>query len=168
MLNQFIQKYSFSIIVTFISMALLGLVLSPKINLEWESPVKQTAIKITYSWFGATPELIEKEMTAPIESLVSTLEKVKDIQSASKQNSGEITVQFDNDKDVTKARFEILSKIRSISNKIPEKAGAINVTALNNEKKSSPLLSVAIHMVNAQDNQTKKNGYTHCKQLING
>ncbi len=71
---------------------------------------------ITATYEGATPEAVEREVTAPIEGAVDALPEVEDVTSVSSAGSSSITVSTDygeNSDDVVRALQRAISEVES-------------------------------------------------------
>jgi len=67
------------------------------LNIPVEMPVQTEEfpeLTITTSWYGMPPEIIQTELTAPIEEQVSTVKGVHKILSESRIGMSRITVEF--------------------------------------------------------------------------
>jgi len=65
------------------------------------------------------PEVIETEITSPLEEVTSTVKGVKKITSSSRIGSSSITVEFNAKINMEFARLALREKIRSIKNTLP-------------------------------------------------
>jgi multidrug efflux pump subunit AcrB len=77
-------------------------------------------IYIGYNWSGMGAEVVEKEVTSPIEGALSSLRGVRSITSESYENRGTVRVSFKKGVDMDAARFEASSLMRSLHNRLPE------------------------------------------------
>ena len=100
---------SFSVILVFMALSVLGIFSLRMLNIQYEPSKGGTTISISYSWSGASPLLMEQEVTSVLEGLVASLENVSDIKSVSSLGSGYVTFNVDKGADPDIVRFELSS-----------------------------------------------------------
>ncbi|MDW3191974.1 MAG: efflux RND transporter permease subunit [Cytophagales bacterium] len=110
----------FRIIVIFILLIIIGVIVIPFLNFNYRPALKGSKITLTYSWNGVSPEIVERQVTAPLEGVLATLRGVSSIFSESSRNQGYITLEFDDVDDLQTTRFEIATLIRQIASTLPE------------------------------------------------
>jgi multidrug efflux pump subunit AcrB len=117
------QKYGlsdFRISIVFAVLSIFGFFLITKINLRL-NPVKTGAtIYISYSLPGASPDIIDKDISSIIEEKISVLNGIEQIESHSFSNHGYLSVVLDKYTDVDKMRLEIATAIRQVKNYLPK------------------------------------------------
>lgn len=75
---------------------------------------------VSYSWGEISAEIVEKEVTSPIEGALSVIRGLDEITSSSSKGYGQINLRFKKGTDMDAMRFEIGSLIRHIYKKLPE------------------------------------------------
>ena len=65
------------------------------------------SVNILVSLEGASPEVIETNVVEPIEDLLTTLEGIKGISSSSRSGNGNISIEFDLDRNIDAAVQEV-------------------------------------------------------------
>jgi multidrug efflux pump subunit AcrB len=110
---------SFSILIIFMILMIAGAALIPRLPVHLLPTRTMKTLSVRYSWPGASPRLLEQEVTAPIEGLLNTIRGVTGISSSSGIGSGYITLKFDKNADMDVVRFEVASKIREIFPTLP-------------------------------------------------
>ncbi|MGZ3772238.1 MAG: efflux RND transporter permease subunit [Pseudobdellovibrionaceae bacterium] len=76
-------------------------------------------VSISLSLSGAAPEVIESQVIDVIEDAVMGIEGIKNITSKSQQSSGNISIEFDVDKDINIAVQEVQTRISQVQNLLP-------------------------------------------------
>jgi multidrug efflux pump len=76
-------------------------------------------INVRTSYVGANAEIIEQQITEPLEKAVNGVEGVKSITSSSAQGSSNITVEFELGVDLEKAANDVREKVSQASNSLP-------------------------------------------------
>src|SRR5690554_8170643 len=65
-------------------------------------------------------EVVEREVTSPIEGTISALRGVKNLSSQSYKDRGQVSVEFKKGTDMDAARFEVASLMRSLHPRLPQ------------------------------------------------
>ncbi len=101
-----------------------GAVAFTKLPLSTKSATEFPKLDISDVWSGASPELMESYVTAPIESAVQSVRGVKTTQSTSSDGTSDITVELEPDADVTMTRLAILERLQALHDDLPPAAAA--------------------------------------------
>jgi multidrug efflux pump subunit AcrB len=135
---------SFSIIVIFVLLSVIGMALIPRLNVSLVPSRTLPSVTVTYQWYNTSARIIENEVTTKLETLFSSIKGVRQVESKTTKSSGYITVSFDEDVDMDAARFQVSSSIRQAYSKFPEGISypSLSVNTPNEEKQS--LLSYTI------------------------
>ncbi len=105
---------SFSIIIIFTALMLVGLVLVPGLGVQLHPSATLPSMRISFSWPGVPAINVEREVTSVIEGSLATLSNVEEISSVSSRGRGQIDVRFKKGVNMEMARFEIASRIRRL------------------------------------------------------
>ncbi|HRW61985.1 MAG TPA: efflux RND transporter permease subunit [Bacteroidales bacterium] len=95
------------------------------------------AIYVSFYYYGATPEIVEKQVTSRLEGVFETIKGVESIISNSGDGWGEIQINLDKETDAQMARFEVLSLIRDVYPNLPSEVTypVISQSGSDNEKR---------------------------------
>jgi multidrug efflux pump subunit AcrB len=77
-------------------------------------------VNVRTSYIGANAEIIEQQITEPLEKAVNGVEGVKNITSSSAQGSSTITVEFELGVDLEKAANDVREKVSQASGSLPQ------------------------------------------------
>ena len=77
-------------------------------------------VNVRTSYLGANAEIIEQQITEPLEKAVNGVEGVKNITSSSAQGSSNITVEFELGVDLEKAANDVREKVSQASGNLPQ------------------------------------------------
>lgn len=136
------MKNSFSINITFLLLSIIGLALLPRLSIQLEPQHTGNAVYISYSWQGMGAEVLEREVTSPIEGALSALRGVKSISSHSYKGRGQVTLVFKKGTDMDAARFEVSSIMRSLHPRLPAGVQLPQVSYRGDGGENDPLLLV--------------------------
>jgi multidrug efflux pump subunit AcrB len=136
---------SFSIIVIFVLVSIIGIGLLPRLNVSLVPSRTLPSVTVNYNWHNASARIIESSMTSKLEGLFSGMKGVQKIESKTTKSRGTITVYFDEDINMDAARFQISSYIRQAYADFPDEASypVISVNTPDDEKQN--LLTYAIY-----------------------
>lgn len=137
---------SFSIIVSFIAIALLGCALLPLLPVKLVPSETLPAIGVGFSMPGASARTVESEVTSRLESALNRIPGVKYIDSRSSSGRGYITLELDRNTDLEVARFEAAMVIRQLWSSLPDKVSYpyIDVRKVDS-KATGPFISYTIN-----------------------
>jgi multidrug efflux pump subunit AcrB len=136
------MRNSFSISIIFLVFSIIGLALLPKISLQLKPNHKGQSVHVSYNWGNLSAEVVEKEVTAPLEGVLSAIKGIKDVTSESRKGEGKISLTFKKGVDIDAARFEVSSLMRSVYKKLPEGVTLPIVSYKKGTGDSDPLLMV--------------------------
>ena len=85
---------------------------------ETDSPI----VSVTTFYRGANPQVVETEITDVLEEQLSTIEGVKLLTSSSQEQTSNITVEFNLDRDVDKAANDVRDRVSRVRGDLPPTA----------------------------------------------
>ncbi len=77
-------------------------------------------VSIRTSYTGANADIIESQITEPIEKQLNSIEGIKSISSTSSQGASQITIEFDIGVDMERAANDVRDKVGSVSRSLPQ------------------------------------------------
>lgn len=112
---------SFTVILTFVILMIVGLALAPLIDVGTDpTPRQGKSMTIRYSWPNVSAKAVEQNLTSPIEGMVAALKGVESVSSKSYFGHNEIVVKLKEGTDVSSVRFEIASMLRQSYGRLPK------------------------------------------------
>lgn len=84
--------------------------------------VDDPTVIVTVIYPGASAEVVEREVTEPIEEAVSGIDGLRQIRSSSRDGRSRVEVQFDLVRDLDLAAADVRDRIGSVRNELPEEA----------------------------------------------
>lgn len=114
---------SFSLILIMTVLMVIGAALIPLLRVAYHPTPKQgKQLSVSFGWPGASPRVIEQEITSKIEGMVSSVVGVEKTSSTSSHGSGNVTIELKENANVSAVRFEISSLLKQVAGKLPEGA----------------------------------------------
>jgi HAE1 family hydrophobic/amphiphilic exporter-1 len=110
------------VFATMVIMALvvLGVVSYPEIGVDLMPKVDYPIVTVSTHLKGASPEVIDVDVTDKIEGAVNTINGVKSITSSSTEGDSRVTVEFVLERDIDLAVQDVREKVASIRSKLPQ------------------------------------------------
>jgi len=102
------------------ALVLLGVVSYPSIGVDLFPKVEFPIINITTTLKGASPEIMDIDVTDKIEEAINTINGVKTIQSSSIEGRSTVSVEFVLERDIDLAVQDVREKISLIRGKLPK------------------------------------------------
>ncbi|MBM4312780.1 MAG: efflux RND transporter permease subunit [Deltaproteobacteria bacterium] len=102
------------------ALVVLGAVSYPEIGVDLFPKVDFPLVTISTNLNGASPEVIDVDITDRIEGAVNTINGVKTITSSSTEGSSRITVEFVLERNIDLAVQDVREKVALIRNKLPK------------------------------------------------
>lgn len=121
-LSDFSINRPLAVAMFIIALVLVGLVSLPRLNVDLYPDMEIPVAVITTSYEGAAPAEVEKTVTKPIESAVSTVSNITEIQSISNYGSSLVIVQFNWGTNVDNAVNDLREKLDMAKGMLPKDA----------------------------------------------
>jgi multidrug efflux pump len=114
-----IQRPVFTIVFTLI-LVIAGLINFGKLPLRHLPNIDKPVIHIATDFEGASPELVEKEITIPIENAISGISGIDSLRSTSLLGKSRINIDFQLGVDINEALSDIRNKLSALQAKLPK------------------------------------------------
>jgi len=111
---------SFTPIVAFICVALIGLALIPLLPVKLNPSRTLPGFTVQFSMPGTSSRVVEIEATSKLEAMLARIKGIKNIYSTSDNGSGSITIELDKYADIDAVRFEASTIIRQTWPQLPD------------------------------------------------
>ena len=137
---------SFSIIIIFIALAMLGCALIPRLPVKLMPSRTLPGLSVSFSMPDASARVVESEVTSKLESMLARIGGIKSINSTSSNGSGYISLGFDKNTDMQQARFEASAIIRQAWSQLPDGVSYPSLSSARTIRQSArPILSYVIN-----------------------
>ncbi len=113
------KKGVYPTILAFVVLSLLGVAAAFNIPLSLEPSQVDDRLTISYTWPGASPQAIERQVASSVEGVAATLQGIKKITSVSNYHKGSVTISLQKGSNPDQARFEVAAKLRRLYQSLP-------------------------------------------------
>ena len=125
-----------------VALVVLGIVSFNRLAVDEYPDITYPIVIVQSSYPGASPEVMERDVSRPIEEALNTVQGLKELTSSSLNGSSIVRVQFHLDVDVMAAQQEVQSKVARIRRALPpEMEEPIILRFDPNER---PIMSIAM------------------------
>ncbi|MCO4753070.1 MAG: efflux RND transporter permease subunit [Bacteriovoracaceae bacterium] len=114
-----------------VSLILFGVLGFQKLGINENPDVDYPSVRISYDYEGATPEVVEKDILEPVESVLVAMQGIKDMTSTALRGRGRIELEFALDKDIDFALQEIQTLLGRAQRQLPDTVETATVTKSN-------------------------------------
>ncbi len=128
--------------VIMLALLLLGLVSINKIGVEEFPDVKFPVVVVTTNYKGATPEVIETDISKPIEEGLNSLNGIKTIRSYSFEGQSVVVAEFNLSVDPDKATEDARDKVSTVSAGFRKEIDNPLISKVN--VRDNPIMSLAV------------------------
>ncbi|SKB82665.1 efflux RND transporter permease subunit [Daejeonella lutea] len=100
-------------------------------------------ISVRTSYAGANSDVIESQITEPLEKAINSIDGIRNITSSSSQGSSNITVEFTLDKNLEEAANDIRDKVSQAARSLPQDISAPPVVS-KQDADSQPIMTFTL------------------------
>lgn len=157
---------SFTLIVTFVCLSLVGLALVPLLPVKLSPSRDMPGLSVSFSMPGNSARVVETEVTSRLEGMLSRVNGIRNITSNSGNGGGYIRIELDRHADIDATRFEVSTLIRQLWSQLPDGVSYPQIsTQRSDEKASRPFMT---YTLNAPSTPIviQKYGEEHIKPLL--
>ena len=128
---------SFTLIVTFVCLSLVGLALAPLLPVKLSPSHTMPGLTVSFSMPGNSARLIESEVTSRLEGVLSRVGGIRNIYSTSDNGSGSVSMELDKYADIDMTRFEVSTLVRQLWPQLPEGVSYPQISTRRSDDRSS-------------------------------
>ncbi|KTD24481.1 efflux RND transporter permease subunit [Legionella maceachernii] len=137
-----IKRPVFTIVLTLI-LVIAGLIHFSKLPLRHLPNIDKPIVHIATDFDGASPELVEKEITIPIENAISGISGIDTLRSMSLIGKSRINIDFQLGVDINEAVNDIRNKLSALSAKLPNDSHSPTVS--KNDAEANPVAVIGFN-----------------------
>ena len=125
-----------------VAIVLVGLFVINRLPIRALPEVETTTVTITTEYIGASPQVVETEITETIESAISGISGVDTIESQSRRGTSRTTIEFTPQTNVDEAVNDVRDAVGSVLNRLPSDAEQPIISKNNSD--DDPVLRLAV------------------------
>jgi HAE1 family hydrophobic/amphiphilic exporter-1 len=132
------------VFATMLMVALLvfGLVSYTRLAIDEYPDITYPTISVNTSFPGASPEVMEREISRPIEEALNTVQGIREITSSSSEGNSSVRVNMQLGVNVMEAQQEVISKVARIRRQLPPDVQ--DPVIIRFDPNDRPIMSIAI------------------------
>ena len=100
-------------------------------------------ISVRTNYAGANPDIIESQITEPLEKSINSIDGIRNITSTSSQGASNISIEFNLDKDLEAAANDVRDKVSQAMRSLPQDIDAAPVVS-KADADSQPIISMTL------------------------
>ncbi|QID18447.1 efflux RND transporter permease subunit [Nitrogeniibacter mangrovi] len=120
---------------------LVGLMSYTRLTVREYPKIEEPVVSVRTNYTGASPEIIESQVTKPLEDSLAGIEGVDVITSISRQESSRITIRFRLDRDPDSAAADVRDRVSRVRRKLPDDVDDPVISKV--EADASPIIYLA-------------------------
>ncbi len=114
-----IKRPVFTIVINLVLM-LFGIIGYTFLGIREFPSIDPAIVSVRTSYSGANADIIESQITEPLEKSINSIDGIKNISSASNQGTSNITVEFNLDKNLEEAANDVRDKVSQAIRNLPQ------------------------------------------------
>ncbi|MDM1293125.1 efflux RND transporter permease subunit [Sphingobacterium sp. N143] len=115
----FIKRPVLTIVVN-ITIILFGYIGFSFLGVREYPSIDPAIVSVRTNYAGANPDIIESQITEPLEKAINSIDGIRNISSSSNQGSSNITIEFDLQKDLEEAANDVRDKVSQAVRSLPQ------------------------------------------------
>jgi multidrug efflux pump len=142
-MSDFFLKHPVTAIVASLAIALFGIVGMNFLGVRLYPAIDPPNISVRTNYTGANADIIESQITEPLEKAINGIDGIKSISSSSSTGTSRINVEFNVGADLEKAANDVRDKVSQASRSLPQDIDAQPVVT-KADANSDPIITVAV------------------------
>ena len=130
-MERFSVKKPFTVLVAVIAIIALGFVSLSHLTMDLLPEMSLPYLIIITTYPGASPDKVEAQVTAPIESALGTISGVENISSSSSENYSMVQLEFADGTDMNSAIVKVSGAINQLESVLPDGAGTPSIMEIS-------------------------------------
>jgi multidrug efflux pump subunit AcrB len=141
-LSGFSVRKPYTVFVAVVIVLMLGIISFMNMTTDLLPNIDLPYIVVYTSYFGASPEEVERDVTKPLEQTLATTSNVKTVSSVSMENVAIVTLEFYSDVNMDSVIIELDGKLDQLESTWGENIGSPNVIRMNPDALPIMIISV--------------------------
>lgn len=105
--------------------------------------IDPTVVSVRTSYPGANSDIIESQITEPLEKSINSIDGIRNISSSSNQGTSNITIEFNLDKNIEEAANDVRDKVSQAARNLPRDIDGLPVVS-KADANSDAIISLTI------------------------
>ena len=125
-----------------VALVVFGIVGYSRLAVDEYPDVSYPVISVNTNYPGASPEVVEREITRPIEQALNTIDGLNEITSTSSEGSSSVRLNFNLGVDPVRMQPEVSVKVARIRRQLPR--DILDPTIQRFDPNDSPVMTIAL------------------------
>jgi HAE1 family hydrophobic/amphiphilic exporter-1 len=125
-----------------VALVVLGLVSYQRLAIDEYPDVTYPTIAVSTTYPGASPEVMMRQVSKPMEEALNTVQGIKEINSTSAEGSSNVRVSFNLGVDINVAQQDVQAKVARIRRQLPP--GIEDPIVRHFDPNDAPIMSIAL------------------------
>src|SRR4051812_26045657 len=125
-----------------VALVVLGIVSYRRLAIDEYPDVTYPVISVSTSYTGASPEVMMRQVSKPMEEALNTVQGIKEINSTSSEGSSNVRVTFNLGVDIGLAQQDVQAKVATIRRQLPP--NVLEPVIRHFDPNDAPIMSVAL------------------------
>jgi HAE1 family hydrophobic/amphiphilic exporter-1 len=125
-----------------VALVVFGIVGYSRLAVDEYPDVSYPVISVNTNYPGASPEVVEREITRPIEQALNTIDGLNEITSTSSEGSSSVRLNFNLGVDPVRMQPEVSVKVSRIRRQLPR--DILDPTIQRYDPNDSPIMTIAL------------------------
>lgn len=130
-------------IVMNLAIILFGIIGYTYLGVREFPSIDPAQISVRTSYSGANADIIESQITEPLEKVINSIDGIRNITSSSNQGSSNITIEFNLDKNLEEAANDVRDKVSQAVRNLPQDIDALPVVS-KADADSEPIITMTV------------------------
>jgi multidrug efflux pump len=137
-----IKRPVFTIVVN-LMLILFGIIGYTFLGIREYPSIDPATISVRTNYAGANSDIIESQITEPLEKAINSIDGIRNITSSSNQGSSNITIEFNLDKNLEEAANDVRDKVSQAIRSLPQDIDAPPVVS-KADTDSEPIITMTV------------------------
>lgn len=125
-----------------LSLMVFGAISFSRLGISQFPDVDFPSVNVSIALAGASPEVIEANVVEPVEDVLTTLEGIKGLSSSSRSGVGNVSIEFDLERNIDSALQEVQTKVSQAQRRLPKDIDPPIITKSNPD--DQPIIWLAV------------------------
>ncbi|MGN0169797.1 MAG: efflux RND transporter permease subunit [Lachnospiraceae bacterium] len=151
MISKFSVKKPYTVLVGIVLVLILGFISVTRMSTDLLPSMNMPYAIVVTTDVGATPEEVEKEVTAPIEAAMASMTDIKNISSVSQDNYSMVILEFEQSAEMDSITVEMRESLDMLASTWPDRVGNPSIMKINPDMMPVLITAVSMEGMSAQE-----------------